>query len=118
MNVSDFDYELPRRMIAQTAVEPRDTARLMVLNRADGSIVHSAFHDLPGFLAEGDLLVLNDTRVIPARLFARRATGALVPILLLHEVARDSSESALKTADGHPAWRRGATLPATRPPLP
>jgi S-adenosylmethionine:tRNA ribosyltransferase-isomerase len=84
VNLADFDYELPEGFIAQTPVEPRDASRLMVLSRADGSTAHAHFRDLPQFLRAGDLLVLNDTRVIPARLFATKAaTEGRVELLML-----------------------------------
>ena len=84
MKTSDFDYHLPQELIAQTPIEPRDSSRLIVLSRADGSIRHRHFHDLPEFLHRGDLLVFNDTRVIPARLYGRRTgTGGKVELLLL-----------------------------------
>jgi S-adenosylmethionine:tRNA ribosyltransferase-isomerase len=83
MDVALFDFELPPGRIAQEAVEPRDAARLLVLDRARGELRHHRVADLPRLLAPGDLLVVNDTRVAPARLFARRATGGRVELLLL-----------------------------------
>ena len=73
---SDFDYDLPKHMIAQAPAEPRDASRLLVLHRDDGRIEHRVFRDLGEYLNHGDLLVLNQTRVIPARLYwaqSRRA---------------------------------------------
>ena len=70
MKTSEFDYELDPNRIAQTPVEPRDAARLMVVNRADGSIVHRHLRDIGDYLSTEDLLVFNESRVIPARLFA------------------------------------------------
>ena len=88
MKTSEFDYDLPRELIAQTPIEPRDHSRLMVVSRDDGSIVHRHFYDLPEFLRRGDVLVFNDSRVIPARLYGRRAgSGGWVEILLLHRVS-------------------------------
>lgn len=78
-----FDYELPQELIAQEAVEPRDAARLMVLDRKTGSVAHRRVRDLPDLLVSGDLLVANDTKVLPARLAARRATGGQVEVLLI-----------------------------------
>jgi S-adenosylmethionine:tRNA ribosyltransferase-isomerase len=72
MKTSEFDYDLDPRRIAQTPLEPRDAARLMVVDRADRSISHRHFHDIGEFLSAGDLMIFNDTRVIPARLFARK----------------------------------------------
>ena len=84
MRTSDFDYALPPERIAQTPVEPRDHSRLMRLDRATGDITHHHFYDLPSLLRPGDLLVFNDSRVIPARLYGRRAgTGGQVELLLL-----------------------------------
>ena len=84
MKTSDFDYHLPQELIAQTPVEPRDHSRLMVLSRAGGSIGHHRFYDLPGLLRRDDLLVFNDSRVMPARLLGRRTgSGARVEVLLL-----------------------------------
>ena len=88
MKLSDFDYDLPEHFIAQEPVEPRDSSRLMVLNRADGSITHAVFREIGKFLKAGDLLVANQTRVLPARLFARKIpTGGKVEILLLRREA-------------------------------
>jgi S-adenosylmethionine:tRNA ribosyltransferase-isomerase len=86
MHTSDFDYDLPSEYIAQRPATPRDASRLMVLDRASGAIQHSVFRNLGDFLSPGDLLVLNETRVIPARLFARKIpTGGRVEILLLNK---------------------------------
>lgn len=92
MDVSLFDYELPRELIAQQAVEPRDAARLLVLHRAREALDHRTVADLPQLLAAGDLLVVNDTRVIPARLVTRKPTGGRVEVLLL-EPERDQAPS-------------------------
>lgn len=79
-----FDYELPTELIAQTPVEPRDASRLMVIQRSSGQIEHRLFRDLVGYLRPGDLLVLNQTRVLPARLFGHKAeTGGRIELLLL-----------------------------------
>ncbi len=83
MLTSDFDYQLPESFIAQSPVEPRDSSRLLVLRRSTGLIQHSIFWQVGDFLNEGDLLVLNQTRVIPARIFANKATGGRVELLLL-----------------------------------
>lgn len=84
--MADYDYELPDELIAQMPIEPRDASRLMVLDRANASIEHAHFRDIGRFLDPGDLLVINDTRVIPARLHARRQTGGLVELLLLRRL--------------------------------
>ncbi len=86
---SELAYELPPELIAQRACEPRDASRLLVLHRAGGRIEHRRFRDLPDYLRAGDLLVVNDTRVLAARLFARRATGGRVEALFLHEEGGD-----------------------------
>jgi len=84
METSQFDYDLPPDLIAQTPVEPRDASRLMVVHRSSGELEHRAFRDIAGYLRPGDLLVLNQTRVIPARLFGKKAaTGGKVELLLL-----------------------------------
>ncbi|RMF45968.1 MAG: tRNA preQ1(34) S-adenosylmethionine ribosyltransferase-isomerase QueA [Anaerolineae bacterium] len=84
MRTSDFDYELPPEFIAQHPAEPRDASRLLVLDRADGSITHRHFRDIGAYLRPGDVLVINQTRVIPARLYARKIpTGGKAEILLL-----------------------------------
>src|SRR5512135_1341306 len=83
MNTSDFDYHLPPEFIAQTPAEPRDSSRLLILKRDTGAIEHSIFHDIGRYLHANDLLVINRTRVIPARLFARKPTGGRVEVLLL-----------------------------------
>lgn len=83
MRTSDFDYFLPPELIAQTPVEPRDSSRLLVLRRDTGRLEHSTFREIGKYLEPGDLLVLNQTRVIPARLHARKETGGRVELLLL-----------------------------------
>lgn len=84
MRTSDFDYDLPPDRIAQTPVEPRDASRLMVVHRATGQIEHRIFREIGQYLRPGDLLVLNQTRVIPARLFGHKIpTGGRVELLLL-----------------------------------
>lgn len=72
MKTSDFDYHLPETSIAQTPAEPRDSSRLLILNRASGEVEHKTFRHLSLILNPGDLLVLNRTRVIPARIFAKK----------------------------------------------
>jgi S-adenosylmethionine:tRNA ribosyltransferase-isomerase len=84
MELDDFNYHLPPDFIAQDPIEPRDSSRLLVLDRASGVIRHSIFREIGDYLAPGDLLVFNDTRVLPARLFAcKRGSGGKVEILLL-----------------------------------
>jgi S-adenosylmethionine:tRNA ribosyltransferase-isomerase len=89
MKTSDFDYELPPERIAQTAAEPRDHSRLMVLSRKDGNIEHRYFYDVGDYLRPGDVLVCNDSRVIPARILGRKVDGgASVELLLLRRLER------------------------------
>jgi len=83
LKTDEFDYTLPSDLIAQTPVEPRDASRLMVVDRANNDVSHHRFSDLLDYLRPGDVLVANDSRVIPARLFGRKATGGRVEILLL-----------------------------------
>jgi len=83
MKTSDFDYVLPESSIAQTPIEPRDSSRLLVLHRDTGQIEHHIFRDIGDYFGPGDLLVLNQTRVIPARIYARKQTGGRVELLLL-----------------------------------
>ena len=95
MKVSDFDYELPDALIAQQPAEPRDSSRLLVLDGATGAISHRHFRDLTEYLRSGDILVANDTRVIPARLFATKPTGGRVEILLLHQLEEDTWQALI-----------------------
>lgn len=83
MKTSDFDYNLPESFIAQTPIEPRDSSRLLVLHRGTDRIEHRIFRDIGDYINSGDLLVLNQTRVIPARIFAHKETGGRVELLLL-----------------------------------
>ena len=83
MRTSDFDYRLPQSFIAQHPLEPRDSSRLLVLHRGSDSIDHRVFHQIGEYLQAGDVLVLNRTRVIPARVYARKPTGGRVELLLL-----------------------------------
>lgn len=83
MKTSDFDYHLPESSIAQIPAEPRDSSRLLVLHRDTGDPEHRIFRDVSEYLSAGDLLVLNQTRVIPARIYARKDTGGRVELLLL-----------------------------------
>ncbi len=97
MKTSDFDYHLPPEFIAQTPIEPRDHSRLMVLSRADGSVEHRRFFEIESFLHEGDVLVFNDSRVIPARLIGRKGgSGGKVEILLLRRLNQGLWETLVK----------------------
>src|SRR5579859_2111918 len=84
MRTSDFDYDLPPELIAQTPIEPRDASRLLVVNRANGELAHRQFRDIGEYLRPGDLLVANQSRVIPARLRGvKEESGGQVELLLL-----------------------------------
>ena len=97
LRTEDFDYNLPTELIAQKPLEPRDTSRLLVLNRQNGQIEHRHFYDLPSFLHYGDVIVFNDSRVIPARLSGTKAnTGGAVEILLLRRVEQNVWEILVK----------------------
>ena len=97
MKTSDFDYNLPPELIAQSPVEPRDHSRLMVLNRGEGSIEHRRFFEIVDYLRDGDVLVFNDSRVIPARLRGRRVdSGGRVEILLLRRLNTNLWEALVK----------------------
>ena len=87
MRLSDFDYSLPSSLIAQTPIEPRDHSRLMSLSRADGGMGHHRFYELPEMLRPGDVMVFNDSRVMPARLRGTRSTGGSIELLLLSRLS-------------------------------
>ncbi|MBE3038958.1 MAG: S-adenosylmethionine:tRNA ribosyltransferase-isomerase, partial [Chloroflexi bacterium] len=105
MKTSDFDYYLPPERIAQTPVEPRHASRLLVLRRNRQELEHTHFWNVGEFLSPGDLLVINQTRVIPARIFARKPSGGRVEILLLRRVDAVTWE-ALVGGKGLVAGRR------------
>lgn len=96
MKVEDFDYDLPPELIAQVPVEPRDHSRLLVLHRDGGAMEHVHFYDLPRYLRAGDVLVINETRVIPARLFGQKETGGRVEILLLRPLSDRTWEALVR----------------------
>jgi S-adenosylmethionine:tRNA ribosyltransferase-isomerase len=98
MKLSDFDYELPKELIAKFPVEPRDSSRLMVLYKNSGKIEHRIFREIVEYLKEGDVLVINDTKVIPARLFGKLPTGGKVEILLVRQVEPSIWEVMAKPA--------------------
>lgn len=93
MHLSDFDYQLPPQLIAQRPVEPRHTARLMVVERASGQISHKQFVDLPDYLTKGDIVVANDSRVIPARLLGHKESGGKMELLLLKRLGERTWEA-------------------------
>ena len=96
MLLSEFDYELPEELIAQKPIEPRNFSRLMVLDPARQTIRHEHFYNLQKFLTAGDTLIFNDTRVIPARLIGRKATGARAEIFLLRRLDATTWETLVK----------------------
>ena len=96
MKLSDFMYNLPEERIAQTPVEPRDHSRLMVIHRDTDQIEHKHFYDVIDYLNPGDVLVINDTRVIPARLYGERPTGGACEVLLLRQLAPKKWETLVK----------------------
>lgn len=98
MKLSEFDYELPEELIAQFPAQKRDYSKLLVLDKSSGERQHKHFYDIVDFLDENDVLVLNNTRVIPARLFAKKTTGANIEIFLLKEVKAQHWEVLLRPA--------------------
>ena len=99
MKVEDFDYNLPEELIAQTPLEKRDSSRLLVLDKNTGNIEHKIFTDIIDYLEKGDTLVLNDTRVLPARLIGvKEETGAVIEVLLLKNINNDNWECLVKPA--------------------
>ena len=97
MRIEEFDYNLPNDLIAQTPAEQRDSCRLMVLNREKQSIEHKHFYDILDYLHEGDCLVVNDSRVIPARMYGiKESTGAHIELLLIKRIEGDKWESLVK----------------------
>ena len=96
MKTHDFYYELPEELIAQTPLQRRDASRLMVLNRETGEITHKHFYDIVDYLKPGDCLVLNDSRVLPARLLGHRPTGGAVEVLLLRDLGDKKWECLCK----------------------
>ena len=102
---SDFDYHLPPERIAQTPIEPRDHARMMVLDRKTGAIEHKRITDIVDYLKPGDLLVLNDTRVIPARLLGRKETGGQAEVFLLRPLQDGRWEALVRGKNLTPGKR-------------
>lgn len=99
MKVEEFDYDLPEELIAQTPLAQRDSSRLLVLDKETGAIEHKHFTDIIDYLNEGDTLVLNDTKVLPARLIGvKEETGAVIEILLLKNIENDNWECLVKPA--------------------
>lgn len=105
MNVSDFNYELPEELIAQDPLEKRDNSRLMVIHRSTGEIEHKRFHDVIQYLNAGDCLVINDTKVIPARLMGvKEETGAAIEVLLLKPASSEQEQGKNITGKNIRTW--------------
>ena len=96
MKVSEFNYDLPEELIAQTPIEKRDESRLMVLDRSKQTLEHKTFKDIIDYLEPGDCLVRNNTKVIPARIYGKKETGAKVEFLLLNNIEGDIWESIVR----------------------
>lgn len=97
MKTVDFYYDLPKELIAQTPLEPRDSSKMMVLSKIDGSILHKHFYDVVDMLNDGDCLILNDSRVLPARIFGNKEeTGASVEFLMLRQIENNTWETLAK----------------------
>ena len=96
MEVSEFNYELPEELIAQVPLEKRDESRLMILNKNKNTIEHKLFKDIIDYLNPGDVLVRNNTKVIPARIYGKKQTGAKVEFLLLKNIERDIWETIVR----------------------
>ena len=99
MNKSDFYYDLPKELIAQTPIEPRDSSRLLVYDRNSDTVTHRHFFDLPKLLRPDDLLVINNTKVLPARVTGvKDGTGAKISFLLHKRIDRDTWETLCRPA--------------------
>lgn len=117
MKKSDFYFDLPEELIAQTPIAQRDHSRLLVMDKASGALEHKHFYDLPKYLNAGDCLVLNDSRVLPARLIGARATGGSVELVLLRDLGEGRweclSRPGRKTRPGTELFFGGDKLRAT-----
>ena len=97
MRIDDFDYELPEELIAQVPLEQRDSCRLMVLDRSKKTVEHRHFYDILDYVNPGDCLVLNDSRVIPARMYGiKEGTGAHIELLLIKRIEGDNWECMVR----------------------
>ncbi len=106
LELSDFDYDLPPELIAQEGVEPRDAARMMVVHRDGRPLEHRRVRDLPAYLRPGDVLVVNRSKVIPARLFAKKPTGARIEVLLVRPLGEREWLAFLRPARKAPPGTR------------
>ena len=99
MKTDDFDFELPERLIAQTPIKNRDESRMLVLDKETGTIEHKHFNEIIDYLNKGDTLVLNDTKVMPARLYGvKEDTNAIIEVLLLKDLEENKWECLTKPA--------------------
>lgn len=116
LQTDDFDFDLPADLIAQTPLEPRDATRLLVIDKGSGSVAHHSFRDIPALLDPGDVLVVNDSRVLAGRIHALRATGGRVEFLLLRPLANSSSGVSDETTTGREwsVWWESLVRPANR----
>ena len=105
MRADEFTYNLDESLIAQSPCEKRDESRLMILNRNKNTIEHKKFKDIIEYLKPGDTLVLNNTKVIPARIYGQKETGANVEILLLKELEKDIWEAMVRPEIGRASCR-------------
>ena len=96
LNTKSYFYNLPEELIAQTPAEPRDASRLLVYHKDSGDIEHKIFRDVVDYLHEGDVLVINNTRVLPARLYGKKDTGAVIEVLLLKRINLNTWETLAK----------------------
>ena len=115
MDVKDFDYELPEELIAQDPLEDRSSSRLMVLDKETGEIQHHVFKEIINYLNPGDCLVINNTKVIPARLFGvKEGTQAKIEILLLKRRENDIWETLVKPGKKAKPGTKGSFFPAVK----
>ncbi|MBZ0220768.1 MAG: tRNA preQ1(34) S-adenosylmethionine ribosyltransferase-isomerase QueA [Candidatus Methylomirabilis sp.] len=110
MELKDFLFDLPEHLIAQRPLPDRDASRLMAVSRKTGSMEHRSFRDFPGYLRSGDLLILNDTRVIPTRVFGKRAGGGKLELLLVERISSSGSEEWMCMARPGKGLRPGSTV--------
>ena len=115
MLISEFDYDLPEELIAQNPLEHRETSRMLTINRAAGEFRDGHFHQLSRFLKKGDCLVLNNTKVFPARLFGTSETGARIELFLVRELENQIWEALARPARTQAARRFREPAP---PPAP
>ncbi len=107
--LATYQYDLPDELIAQEPSRARDQSRLLVLDRNSGRVEHKLFHNLPSLLRPSDLLVLNETKVIPASLVAHKSSGGRVEILVLDPAGRANGQDTLSTARCESAWSNPAS---------